>query len=507
MRAIGIDTGGTFTDTVVITEGRGPVVGKAPSTQPEFEQGVIDSLTAAAEASGLGLRALLESTTVVAHGTTVALNALLTGTGAKVGLLVTEGFEATLPLARANKLFGLPPGEITNALRWRKPDLLVPRRRILGVPERIDAAGRVIVPLSEERARQAIVALRDQDVDAIGICLLWSTVEPRHEQQLLAWAQELVPGATVTLSSDLAPRLGEYERTSSVVVNSYVAPLVSRYLEKLRARLHGEGFRGRLMAVTMGGGVLPLETAMSRPIHILHSGPAAGLEASRQLGEELGHPNVIATDVGGTSFDVGLVVEGELPLSKQPMIERQALAVPLVEVNSIGTGGGSIAWLDELDSVLHVGPASAGSRPGPACYGRGGQLPTLTDAAVVLGYIDRLGGRLELDSRAAHIAIGEHIAQPLGVDVTTAAAGIYEVAVAQMADLVRQSTIRRGHDPTHFWLYAYGGAAPQYAGRYAADLGTAGVVIPHLAPEFSAQGAATSDSRMRLEREVAPCAV
>lgn len=504
MRTIGVDTGGTFTDVVVVSDDGEVAVGKAFSTPPDFEQGVLDSVGAAAGSLGLTTAELLAQTDVIARGTTVGLNGLLTGTGARVGLLVTAGFEATLPLAKANKLYGLPPEDVSNSLKWDKPPLLVPRRRIVGVRERIDVRGEVVVPLDEAGARRAIEQLGEQGVEAVGISLLWSTVQPAHERRLGELVREILPGVDVTLSSELAPRLGEYERTSSVVVNASVGPLVGGYLTRLRGRLAAAGFAGELLVMTMGGGVIPPDVAARASIHTLQSGPAGGLARARRVAARLGHDNVVTTDVGGTSFDVGLVLRGELPFAHRPMIERQALAVPVVDVASIGTGGGSIAWFDAELGTLRVGPASAGSRPGPACYGRGGEHPTLTDAAVVLGYVDRLGGSLELDRDAAATALARHVAEPMGVDLIAAARGVFDVATAQMADLVRRTTVRRGHDPAEFALYAFGGAAGQYVGRYAADIGAAVVVVPHLAAAFSAAGAATSDVRVRHERELAP---
>ena len=421
-----------------------------------------------------------------------------------MGLLVTAGFEATLPLAKANKLYGLPAEDVSNSLKWDKPPLLVPRRRIVGVRERIDVRGEVVVPLDEDDARRAIERLAAQDVEAVGISLLWSTVEPAHERRLAELVREQLPGVDVTLSSELAPRLGEYERTSSVVVNAYVGPLVGGYLARLRDHLERAGFRGELLVMTMGGGVIPPDVAVRASIHTLQSGPAGGLARAKRVASTLGHANVVTTDVGGTSFDVGLVLRGELPFAHRPTIERQALAVPVVDVASIGTGGGSIAWFDADLGTLRVGPASAGSRPGPACYGRGGTRATLTDAAVVLGYVDRLGGSLRLDRDAATAALARDVAEPMGVDLIAAARGVFDVATAQMADLVRRTTVRRGHDPAEFALYAFGGAAGQYVGRYADELGAAAVVVPHLAAEFSAAGAATSDVRVRHERELAP---
>jgi N-methylhydantoinase A len=502
MQVIGVDTGGTFTDTVVVGPG-GLGVGKALTTHGRLADGVLASLAQAAASLGVSLEALLAGADVLAHGTTVGLNALLTGTGAKVGLLVTAGFESTLAMARSNKVHGLPEAELTDGLKWRKPALLAPRRRTQGVLERIDVNGAVVVPLDEDQARAAVRRLLAQGVEAIAICLLWSPVNDAHERRLAEIVAEEAPGMPVTLSSRIAPRIGEYERCATAVMNAYVAPIVVSYLDALEAALRAGGFRGLFLLMTMGGGVRQASALRDAPVHVLQSGPVGGVTACKRLGDDLGHRAVLATDVGGTSFDVGLVIDGALPRADKPRIERHALAVPVIDLASIGTGGGSIAWVDEDLGVLHVGPQSAGSMPGPACYGRGGAQPTVTDAAVVLGYLDRLGGSLSLDPAAARRAVGG-LGERLGLDLHAAAEGILQVANAQMADLIRRSSIQRGHDPRDFVLYAYGGAAPQYVGRYAAEVGCKGVIAPFLAPQFSAWGAVASDLSVMLEAETPP---
>lgn len=503
MYLIGVDTGGTFTDTVAVAGDGATGVGKALTTHGELIEGVLESIGRAAAAIGLSRAELLASTEIVSHGTTVGLNALLTGSGAKVGLLVTAGFESALPMARSNKLHGLPEELITNAQHWCKPPLLVPRRYIAGVVERVDAAGQIVVPLDEAQARAAVRKLLSSGVEVIAVALLWSPVNDAHERRLAEIVAEEAPDMLVSLSSVIAPRIGEYERTATVTMNAYIAPLVSRYVDALEHRLHAEGFDGRLLMMTMGGGVRRAQTLRQSPVHLLQSGPVGGMLAAQRLGVALDCQNVIATDVGGTSFDVGLVVGGDLPRATRPRIGRHGVAVPVIDIGSIGTGGGSIAWIDEHLGALQVGPQSAGSMPGPACYGRGGQQPTVTDASVVLGYLERLGGSLKLD-RAASLAAMRSVAEPLGLSIEAAAEGVLRVANAQMADLVRRSTIQRGHDPRQFVLLAYGGAAPQYVGRYAADLGVRRVVVPALAPQFSAWGAVCADFRTLLERELPP---
>ena len=504
MRLIGIDTGGTFTDTVIIDNDGRIGVGKALTTPGRLPDGVLASIGVAARSLGMALEELLAGADILSHGTTQGLNALLTGKGARVGLLVTEGFESTLPIARSNKVHGLADDELTDALLWRKPDLLVPRRRILGIRERIDVTGAVLTPLDEDQARVAIRKLVVAGVEAIGVALMWSPVNGAHEERLGQLIREEAPHVHVTLSSQLAPRIGEYERTVTVAMNAYVAPLVSGYLRGLDEGLQSRGFKGLFLIMTMAGGVRQASAVMAAPVHTLQSGPVGGITATKRLGELLGHPNVIATDVGGTSFDVGLVVGGAIPRATRPRIDRHGIALPVVDIASIGTGGGSIARVDVELGVLHVGPQSAGSTPGPACYGRGGKEPTVTDAAVALGYLDRLGGSLTLDRDAAVEAIRSRVAEPLGLSIEEAAEGILRVANSQMADLVKRASLQRGHDPRDFVLYAYGGAAPQYVGRYAAEIGVRAIVIPRLAPEFSAWGAVSSDLRSMNEREIPP---
>jgi len=507
VQLIGVDAGGTFTDTVVTTADGRLAVGKALSTPGELEEGVLASLADAAARLDTTVGALLEATDVVAHGTTAGLNALLTRSGARVGLVTTAGFESTLAIAKANKIHGLTSDEFERPTQWDKPPLLVARRLTRGVGGRIDAAGEEVEPFDEKGARLALEELRDEGVEALAVSLLWSVANPAHERALAELAAEVLPGAHLSVSSDLVPRIGEYERTATVVLDAYVGPLVGRYLERLGTRLADEGFAGLLAVMRMGGGVLPVGIARRSPVQTLHSGPVGGVSAAAKVGAALGQHGVITADVGGTSFDVGLVVAGEVSYSTKPMIERQSLAIPVVDVTSIGTGGGSIAWLDPTLGTLRVGPQSAGADPGPACYGRGGERPTVTDAAVVLGWLDRLGSQLTLDHEAARRAVAAGVAAPLGRSLEEAADGVLQVACEQMRDLVRRTTLQRGHDPSDFVLYAFGGAGPQYAGRFGQGLGVSELVVPLLAAEFSAFGAVASDISVLAERDVVPRAL
>ena len=506
---IGIDTGGTFTDAVVVDSGSGGTrlgMGKALSTPGDLTAGALAAVEAAASYLGQPLAEVLERADSIGYATTVGLNALLTGTGAPIGLITTAGFEATLPVARAAKVAGLSPAEATEAVCWAKPPMLLSRRRIMGVPERIDAHGEVVRPLDEAAAAAAIKALRDDGVTSYAVSLLWSVTDPRHEIRIAELIAEVHPSAHVSLSSAV-PRIGEYERTMTAVLDAYVAPLVADELRALAASLAEHGFNGELRVMQSSGEARPLGgtakfdlkdpvttpsahlgAALLRPVETLQSGPVAGLTASAGLTRRLGRTQAIATDVGGTSFDVGLIADGEVTTATRPMIGRWALAHPVVEVVSIGTGGGSLAWIDPVLGSLRVGPRSAGSWPGPACYGRGGVAPTLTDAAVVLGHLSNLGSSLALDQDAAVRALQQAVADPLGLTAPEAADAVIEVACSQMADLIRRVTVQRGHDPADFVLLAYGGAAPQYATRYAAEVGVDQVIVPAAASVFSASG-------------------
>ena len=504
MYRIGVDTGGTFTDTVILAPGGRVGVGKTLSTKHDLSQGILDSIERAASTLGISGPEAIADAELIAHATTTGINALLTGTGARVGLLTTAGFEATVPIAKGNKVIGIDEEYRTEAAHWHKPPMLLPRRRIIGVRERIDAHGKVLLQLDEAHARASIRRLGDDDVEAVAIALLWSVIDPRHELRLAEIVAEELPTVHVSLSHEVAPRIGEYERSVTVLLNAYVAPLVSRYIERLGQRFAGLGFTGRFVVTQTSGGVRDATRIARTPVDTLNSGPVGGVAASLDLGRRLGHANVVATDVGGTSFDVGIVADGRLQFARRPMIGMYPLATPVVDLTSIGTGGGSIAWIDHTTGSLRVGPQSAGADPGPVCYGRGGHLPTVTDAAVALGYLDRLGGQLTLDASAARAAIERELAEPMGKSVDEIADDILRVANAQMADLVRRSTVQRGHDPADFALYAYGGAAPQYAGRYAEDLGVREVVVPALASVFSAYGAAATDLRSLAEIELRP---
>ncbi len=495
MAFIGTDIGGTFTDLVYMTESGEVNIYKAPTTPDDRTRGVIDAMKIAAEDVGKSLEDMVAELQYFAHGTTAATNAFIERKGAKTGLLTTRGFEDTLRIQRAmGGWVGMPSHEISHFSRRRTPDQIIPMDLIQGVNERVDYKGEVIVPLDEADARRAIRALLDQGVEAIAISLLWSFRNPAHEARLLEMIEEEAPHLFTTASSSFVPILGEYERTSTTSINAYLGPVIHRYINGLEQSIRTLGYDGAISIMESGGGVLPAEEAAYQAANLLTSGPAGGVLASQKLGALLGYDNILTADMGGTSFDVGLIVEGSPLLESVREVGRFHVALPTIKVTAIGAGGGSIARVS--DGHLTVGPESAGSVPGPVCYGRGGEEPTITDADIVLGIIDPkyfLGGRMALDVEAARLSIQKFIAEPLGISVNEAAAGIREVANNQMADLLRRVTLRAGYDPRDFVLMAYGGAGATHAHQYASVAGISTIVVPNTGPAHSAFGTVTGD--------------
>ena len=501
---IGVDTGGTFTDCIVIDDAGNATAAKAPSTPHDFSVGVMDSLGRAAKQLGITTDRLLGETTSFGHGTTVATNALLTSTGSTTGLLTTKGHEDALFMGRIKqKIAGLDEDQIHDFLLHDKAiPGIVPRRLIRGLDERVDYKGAVLVPLRDADVRGAATELVRAGCEAIAVSFIWSFMNPAHERRAREVVSAAFPDVAVSVSSDIAPVLGEYERTASTVVNAYLTKKVDGYLAALARRLREAGLKSELMVMTSNGGVAPAEGARERAAYLLASGPAGGVIGGRGLGQALGLANVLTTDVGGTSFDVGLVVDGEPEYAREPVFGKYHLSFPTIDVVSIGSGGGSIAWIDP-HGFLKVGPQSAGADPGPACYGQGGTEPTVTDANVVLGRIDPdyfLGGAWKLDRRRAEQAVRERIAKPLGLSLEDAALGIVDIIDARMADLVRRVTIGRGLDPRSFVLLAIGGAGPLHVGAYAKDVGVRAVIVPRYASEFSALAIAASE--MLIVRKV-----
>ncbi len=504
--AIGVDIGGTFTDCVAVDSAGTVVQSKALSTHATSPvEGVLAGLQLLAEAEGLSLEALLQQTEQFGHGTTIGTNLVVERLGAKVGLIATQGHgDALLMMRGRGRTAGVPADQLLNVRDTDKPAPLVPREHVAEVVERVVNDGSVLVPLDEEQARSALRALLDQDVEAIAVALMWSFRNPAHERRIRELVHEIRPDMYVSLSSDIAPRIGEYERTVATVINSYVGPRSSRYLRQLEADLAERGLTVPAFIMQSNGGVVPVASAAETPVKTIGSGPVGGLAGTAALAARLGHRNVIATDMGGTSFEVGLLIDGAPLLASEQVIEQYTYRLPQLDVRSIACGGGSIAQVDHISRGLRVGPESAGSNPGPACYGLG-TLPTVTDADVVLGLIDPdqfLGGKMKLDRAAAEAAVGR-LADALGAGLEETAAGILKVNSFAAATLIRQRTLEQGLDPRDFMIYAFGGAGPVHAFAFAHELGAQGVLVPlgNGASTLSAFGIAVTEAKQIFEEE------
>lgn len=495
---VGTDVGGTFTDCVVLDDDGRIVISKAPSTPPSFGDGLFQALDRAAAQLHLRLPQLLARTRLFAHGCTVATNALINQRGARVGLLTTRGFEETLLLMRGSAYCqGLPVESWYRKTQNVRPFELLPQHCVVGIGERLDRDGDVVVRLDEAAVIDAArFLLEEERCEALSIVFLWACVNPAHERQARDLILARYPEACVTISSDVVPRIGEYERTSTAVLNSYLRPEVERYVTELRGTLDRQGLLTPFYLMQANGGLVPAAHAAARAVTILQSGPTGGVLAAKIVGELLGSDKIITGDMGGTSFDIGLIVDGEVRYTTRAYHQRHVVATPMVDVESIGAGGGSIAAVQ--DGRLTVGPHSAGALPGPVCYRRAGTQPTVTDATLVLGYLNPdffLGGALPLDRAAAHAAIERVIAGPLGCSVLEAADGIHRIVNAHMADAIRYHVLSRGYDLRDFDLYLFGGATGVHAVGIGAELNVRAMVVPlaGLATVLSAFGIANSD--------------
>ncbi|MGE0314762.1 MAG: hydantoinase/oxoprolinase family protein [Lautropia sp.] len=495
---VGVDIGGTFTDCVVIDESGAMTVAKSPSTPPDFGQGMIDAMNVAAGQMGLPFAEFCSRIGVLTHGTTVGTNALIQRRGARVGLITTLGHEDAIHIMRGSR--GVTSRNLNQVVHFpesRKPVPIVSKRHIVGVSERVDCHGAVVVELNEAQAREAVDALLAKGVDAIAVCLLWSFKHPAHERRIVDMVREAAPDCFVTCSVDLSPKWGEYERMTATALNAYIGPVTARYLRSLDAKLKAAGYTQPLQITQCGGGSISVERAIEAPLLTLDSGPVSGVTGSQFLGRLIGCPDIITTDMGGTSFDVGIVRDGRPAYSFVSNVAQYEYFIPKVDIQAIGSGGGSLASVDTASKTLRVGPESAGAEPGPACYGKGNPMPTVTDADVVLGYIDPdnfLGGRIRLD-KAAAVAAVQRVADDLGLSLMQAAAGIAKIAEFKMADIIRKTTVEKGFDPRDFTVFAFGGAGPVHAGVFARELGVRKVLIPlnRLASTWCAFGAATAD--------------
>ena len=495
--SLGVDTGGTFTDIVQIDSGGAVTVDKAFSTPSAPEDGAVESLAGLARNTQRPVDGVLGATARFAHGTTVSTNALIQRSGARVGLIATRGFEDTLVIGRGpvGRVGGLPHAKAMDFLHTAPPAPLVSRRLVRGVGERVTAEGEILAPLDREEAAEAVRALIEAGAESLAVCLLWSFLVPDHEETIREVAAKIAPGLPVFLSSEIAPRIGEYERMVTTAVAAHVGPATTRYIGKLQDRLAIDGLRHPIQVMTAAGGTTLPDGAAWAAVSVVNSGPVGGLVAARHLGRALGIGNVITADMGGTSFDVGLISRGAIEHTGTPFLDQ---GLPVLtrsaRIDTLGAGGGSIAVSDGFR--LRVGPESAGADPGPAAYGRGGEYPTVTDALVVLGIVDPgrfFGGRYRLDAGLAEAAIERHVARPLGLDAADAAAGIVEVVNGRMSDLIRKVTIETGNDPREFALFAYGGACGAHCADLAMRLGIGRVIVPYGAAVFSALGIALSD--------------
>ena len=494
MYRIGIDVGGTFTDLVAVDDAGGVTLAKVASTPADQSLGVLEGLCHLAKALSLERSVMLRETERIVHGTTVATNALLERKGARVGLLTTEGHRDIIEMREGLK-------EDRYDLRQPPPVQLVPRDRRLGIRERIRFDGRVEIPLDHQSLDAAIARLKYETVEAVAICFLHSWRDGRHERAAAEAVHATMPGVYVSTSSTVLPQIKEYDRVCTTVVNAYVGPALDRYLTRLSGRLKEAGFDGPVLIIQSHGGVSTIADTISLAAGCVLSGPAGGVAGSRYAARLMQHGDLIPFDMGGTSTDISLIVGGEATISSDRKLAGQRVALQSLDITPIGAGGGSIARVDS-SGILHVGPQSAGAMPGPACYGRGGTEATVTDANLVLGFLDSdnfLGGRAKLDRAAAEAAI-DRTAKALGIDRMPAAEGIYRIINLRMAEGIRLVSVRRGVDPRKFAILSFGGAAGLHVSDVARQLDLERVIVPRLSAVLSAWGMLTCDLRYELGR-------
>ena len=483
---IGIDVGGTFTDVVLVDDATGKIVyTKTLTTPKDLTEGVLTGIQKVLDLAG----AKMENLDHIVHGTTVGTNALIERKGAKTGLITTEGFIDVLEIGRFQR-----PKEGLYDIFVDNPDPLVPRYLRKGVEERINSKGEVVRELNEDSVREVVEFFKEEGVESIAVSLLFSFANPKHEIRVREIINELYPEAYVSLSSEICPEFREYERTSTTVLNAYLQPILERYIDRLSRKLKDEYNLEDLRIMLAHGGIMPAETAKKHAVTIVNSGPAGGVLAGTFIGRLVGSDNVITVDMGGTSFDICLIERGQPVVTTEGNFEGYPVKVPIIDVNAIGAGGGSIARVDS-SGMLNVGPESAGADPGPACYGRGGEEPTVTDANVVLSRISPksfLGGEMALDADKARKAI-EKVSTRLDMSIEEAAAGIIRVADAKMEKGISVSSTEKGYDLREFTLIAFGGAGPLHAVQIAHDLMIPKVVVPPLPSDFSAFGLLVAD--------------
>ncbi|MEU5551351.1 hydantoinase/oxoprolinase family protein [Micromonospora sp. NPDC047793] len=480
---LAVDIGGTFVDAMELDTRTNRVRFRKASTTPARPA---DGVLAAIEALGTDLAEV----ELFTHGTTLGLNAVLERRGGRTGIITNEGFRDIFLIGRGNV-----PSDHMYDFQYQRPPSLVQRRFTAGVRGRLDHRGRVVEELDPESVRAAARTLVvDQQVTSIAICFLHSFLDPTHEREAARLIREEFPEVSLSLSTDIVREYREYERTSTTVLEAYIRPIFERYVDELESGLAERGFTGQFLIMRSGGGSMTSAVAKTSPTHTVLSGPAGGIVGAAYLASELGRERLLTFDIGGTSLDACVIESGTAVAAYEAQLEHFPLLIPTYDIRTIGAGGGSIAWLDR--GLLKVGPQSAGADPGPVCYGRGGTRPTVTDAAVVLGYMDPdrfLAGTMGLHDQAARAAIDEQLAQPLGLDATSAAAGVFDVLLARTVGAVRQITVERGHDPRHFSLLAFGGAGPLLAPLLAREMGIGEVVVPFAPSGFSAWGMLSAD--------------
>lgn len=488
---IGIDVGGTFTDFVAAAGDGTIFAGKVPTTPRDESSGIMNAVAAIAADRGHTVRNVLADTDVIVLGTTVVTNTMLEYSGANTGMLTTKGFRDVIELRAGYK-------ESHFDIKLPAPHPIVPRQKRLGVPERINYLGEVVIPLDEDAVRDAVRKLKELKVESIAVCLLFSFKNNVHERRIREIISEEYPEAIVSLSCEILPQVRELERFSTTMINAYVSPKVRGYLRTLEQRLCDGGFRGQLFIMLSNGGMMDVDFCSERGVELIQSGPSGGVVAAVHIGELSGYKNVIAVDMGGTSYDVCLIRQGRPEIGVDSWVSRYRVAIPMIDIHSIGAGGGSIAWIDE-GGALRVGPRSAGANPGPACYGRGGLEPTVTDANLVLGFINPeffVGGKMALDPAAARASIRTRLAEPLGMSVEDAALGIFRIVNSAMTNAIRYVSVARGRDPRDFALMSFGGAGPIHTGIQARELGIKTILVPKNAGVFCALGGLISNFRV-----------
>lgn len=491
MITLSADVGGTFTDLVLVdTEQRIVLVDKVPAGARGSAKGIAPGIARIARRAGCKVSDI----GLFVHGFTVATNALLMRAGSRAALVTTKGCGDVLHI-------GGQARPQTYALIQTKPEPVIARDHVIEVAERIDAFGAAVEPLSDAEIRRTVDALKALAPEAIAISLLFSFLMPEHERRLASAIRESLPTTPVYCSCDVNPQLEEWPRASTTAMATYIGPVVTRYLDELETTLGEIGFRGTLQFMRSDGGVATPRAIRDNPAQVLTSGLAGGVTAAVKLCRDVGKPDAITLDVGGTSADLAAIVDGASRTRMSRVIDGQPVRLPTIDVETISNGGGSIAWVDP-GGALKVGPLSAGAVPGPACYGKGGNKPTVTDAAVVLGWLapeDYLGGEVKIDPALARAAVTDHIATPLGISLEAAAFGIIRVANAMLVQSIRALAVERGLDVRQFSLVAFGGAGPLYGGMIARDLGMKGVIVPRHPGVFAAEGLLAADISHRMQ--------